>query len=709
MELDFSLPWRILAATEASPPPGSAFPEPASTVESEQFAAAELAALLGRMTGRPPLAGEGSEAERMIVLHTGSPKPGGPGNAAPAFSWRAGPERVEIFGEGGAGLVRGIYDFLDALGARWVGPGSSGERLPSGLRLSLAAASRRSPEGEAAAVLILGHGAYLSRWEDYLTWAARSGYARVFVHTTVESLAFGAAPARLYEALRPGIVPLARRLGLGLELGGHLLSSFLPRKLFKSEPELFRQRPEAEDGARLRSPDANFCPSNPRALELASRGFAAFAESHPEVEVFHAWPDDLPGGGWCSCPGCAARSPAAQSLASARALAEALAAARPGASLSFLAYHDTEELAGLDLSGLPPNLELLWAPRRRCWAHGLDEELCALDAASYGAYRAAAGAWAAAGGRSPAIFEYWEDGILFKGAVPPLPRTMARDLRAYARPGDPPGPGAASVGVLLAGARAPLAPRPNQWLLPRLLRRAAEPGFEPEAAAAVELADWVGAAYGPAAAPMAAYWAALEAAWAVELELEPGDTAVDPPPTRGLDLDEPPCDWGDPWPAGLERLAARRGRCEELFDRLRAAEAALDQALEAADGEEAAPWARAVRAEAGEYGLAGSLLELDCARVAAYHERAAGQAKAAADIALLARSPYAAALRALRGLPEARSRREMGLFLYASYGLRLRAIGREAAGPLARILGRLAALAELALRAAGAYRAWERP
>lgn len=687
MELDFGPPWRIVPARPAFPP-GSPFPDPALAEEPEDFAAAELAAVLGRMTGRAPTAGDGTEDERVLILHAGAGGGSRSTKAPSSYSWRAASGRVEIYGEDGPGLVRGVYDFLDALGARWIEPGPQGERLPSGQLLPLAAASRRSPEGRPATTLILGHGAFLERWEDYLAWAARAGYASVFIHTTRAALAIAAAPESLYESLRGGIAALARKLGLGLELGGHLLPTFVPRALFKGQPGLFRQAGEGGE----RRPDGNFCASNARALELAGRGLAEFARAHAEVSVFHAWPEDLPGGGWCSCPDCAARPPAAQSLAAARALAAALAEARPGALLSFLAYHDTEDLSGLELAGLPPNLELLWAPRRRCWAHGLDEGDCALDAASSVAYRAAAAAWRAAGGGPVAVFEYWEDAILFKGAVPPLPRTMAGDLAVYAD--------ADAVGVLLAGGRLPLAPRPNQWLLPRLAGGA-------DAAAA--MADWIGAAYGPAAAPLSRYWEALDSAWAIDLDLEPGDTRTDPPAGAGLDPDDPPTDWGDPWPSTPERLAGRVERCDELFDRLREAEDALTEALElAGDGE--AAWAGAVRAESLEYAIAGNLLELDCARLAAYSERAAGQAKAASDIALLARSPYAALSKALSALPDRRSRREIRLLLHAAYGIRLGAIRREARrDPLAKALGRAAALAELGLRALPLRGTWARP
>ncbi len=694
MELDFSLPW-LIAPASSSPGAGLPFPDPARAEAPEDFAAAELAAVLGRIRGEAPRAGAGSETERIIFLHTREARPrvAGAGASAsiapPSFSWRAADGRVEIFGEDGPGLVRGVYDFLDALGARWVAPGPEGERLPTGPRVTLAATGRRSPAGEAAATLILGHGSILSRWEEYLAWAARAGYSRVFVHTTRGALALGAAPQALYERQRGGIARAARRLGLALELGGHILPSFLPRALFREEPELFRER----DGRR--SPDFNLCASNPRALELAAAAFASFAAAHPEIEVFHAWPDDLPGGGWCSCPACAAKPPAMQYLDVARVLAAALAEIRPGTLLSFLAYGDSAAIAGIEPGGLPANLELLWAPRSRCRAHSLDEADCALNAASLSAYRAASTSWRSSGGGPTAVFEYWEDAILFKAAVPPLSRAMAGDVAAY---------GAAdSVGILLAGGRLPFAPRPNPWLLPRLLRG--------ESAGAA-LAQWIGAAYGPAAEPMSRYWAALEAAWGLDLDLEPGEAEWTMPAGRGLDLDEPPTDWGDPRLASPERLDARCANSEILFDLLRDAEGALAEAsaIAAEEGGQSTPWATALRGESREYAAAGNLLELDCARLSVYREFAAGQWKAAADIAFLALGPWAALSKALGSAPDRRERREARFLIYVAYVLRLQVIRRRAMRfVLSRALAKAAAALALALRYLGIPRAWERP
>jgi hypothetical protein len=666
MQLDFTRPWRIIE-TRAGETKGQrgAFPPPEETDDPASYAAAELSAVLGRMTGKAPERGDGGEQGDIIVLHrggeTGSPERGA-ARAPAGFSWRAAPDRVEIYGDDGRGLLRAAYDFLGALGARWVAPGPDGERLARGPAFELAAPAGRSLPARPSTTLVLGHGAYLERYADYLPWAARVGYSSVSIRTTPEALALDAAPASLYEALRGDIGALARRLGLSLELGGPYLSL---------EPE----------------------------------AFAAFAADHPEVEVFHAWPGDPTEGRLPSRAYGAPVPSAVRSLETARTLAAALARARPGARLSLPVDRDAGSVAealgpagspGRGAGPLPPGLELLWAPRQRSWGSALCDSASPLNAASLAAFREAAAAWRAAGGGGICVLERWEDAFLFKGAAPPLASVLEGDLAAYG--GGAPAGRADSLGILCAGGRLPLAPRPNAALLPRL----ASTGIDSKAA----LADWAAAAYGADAEPMLEYWGELEAAWAIDLDVREGDCALRMPELLSRAAYDPPADWGDPWTAGAERLAAKRARCEELFDRLRGAEAALSRAM-LSEAEGSAGEARAIRGEADEYAISGSVLELDCARLSAYHELASGDPRAAADIANLALSAAAAVVAALSSLPDRRARRETALLIELFYGLRLRAIRRaNARSGLRRIVDLRAAAARASLaasRVAGAY------
>jgi hypothetical protein len=659
MVLDLSKDWRIVRSWA-----GATDPDPRRDGGPADFAATELSEILGRMSGRAPGRGGMDCLEYIIVLDAGRGEDGrGSSQLRPrSFSWRASPDRVEIYGSDGGSLLRGAYDFLEALGARWIESGEWGERLPRAERLPLETSSRTSGKGGPSTTLVLGHGAYLEDWEDRLLWAARAGYDSVFIQTTPEALALDAAPESLYESLSPSIATLARRLGLALELGGRVAHSPSPRA-------------PTENGGEP-------CASSDGALAAVAEAFAARAIARPEITAFHAWPDEGPGEFRCACPTCESLSPSARSLKVARALAAALARSRPDASLSFLACRDPEEAAEAIVAEgkLPPNLSLLWAPRRRSWGCSIGDEGNSLNAASLSAFGRAARAWRSAGGGSIRVFERWEDGFLFKGALPPLAAVIEGDIAAYAE--------ADSICLLCAGGRLPLGPRPNPYLLPRLAAGRAKAAPPREMAGLRErvLADWARAAYGEAAAPMLEYWRELEAAWAIDLDLREGDTAVHLPGSPSLYASDPPSDWGDPWKAGLERLKAKRDRCEELFDHLRLAEARLSEAMRI-DSAAGSPEARALRGEASEGAISGAFLELDCARLSAYHELASGDGRAAADIANIALSVSEAVREALKALPDRRSRREIGFLVYLYYDLRLRAIRRaNARSGLRRLL-----------------------
>lgn len=716
MKIDSDLPFRLFLADSDSAsgfvPAGELEPllraplgEAARCANPSRFAAAELAHALGDVLASPVEAGRGDEGEGcgILILDAGRPEseaaPETGARASRGFAWRASPERVELHGDSPAGLLAAVYDFLEAAGFSWVSPGREGERRPALLELSRVSGRRKAAPGKEAigATMILGHGSYLGRAEDYLLFAARNGYRSVFFHTTPETIAFGAAPIARYDALRPSLLPLLSCLGLEIQLGGHGLSGLLPRRLFKREPELFRMA-EGE-----RKKDRNFCASNPRTLEIVTSNFAAFVRAHPEVRVFHFWPDDLPGGGWCSCPACSGLSPTAQSLAAARALARVLERERPDARLSFLAYHDTEDsLGGGAAVPLPPNLELLWAPRKRSWARGYGDPASTLNSGSRERYESAADA--AQGG--VAIFEYWEDAILFKASVPPLSRSMAADLAYYAALG--PGKRPSSIGILLTGPGLPLAARPNLWLFPRLLA-AADDGRDLETVRAETLEAWIKTTYGPAALAMASYWEALEAAWKIDLDLEAGDTDIFMPEPMTKAPIQNPADWGDPWKASPERLSAKRARSEELFGRLREAETALERAEAASSppAGKAPDYAAALKSEEASYALASSLLELDAARVSAYEEAARGSDEAAADIALIARSILNSLYRAGQAQGDRRARRNLRFLMFLDYDLKLRGMARYKASPIRRGLGLAWDFLELAFRALGMTRLWE--
>jgi len=494
----------------------------------------ELARFLSRL-GRCRVAVLGAKpaAGPCIELVSGGPgaPAGGPG--VDAFRRTVAAGGVTIESATGRGLLFGAYDLLEDLGYRWYYPGPVGERAPVGDEVRLPHGVKVSGAALPGRSLILGHDLYLADAEGWVEWAARNRLNNVFLHEFPPPVLGGRSSRYWREALAK-VGPLARRRGLTVEFGGHGLAALLPRSLFRSHPDFFRH-----DGRR-RNPDHNLCPSSQGGLDVIRRNARAYLELHPGADVYHLWPDDIVGDGWCRCPGCASLSASDQALLATNAVAEVLAEVAPGARLAFLVYHDTIEPPRQVRPR--PNVALLYAPRERCYAHALDDPACGVNRGYHGhlvaGVEAVSGGWpaggeAAAGGETaagaqasgPRVFEYYLDAVLFKSMLPPLSRVMARDPLAYRRAG------VGTVGALMTSDRPWVSVSPNLWLFARLT-------WDPEADLAALAADFAGGLLGSSG--LARYFGLLEEAFVKILELD-GQAGTLRMPGLGL-LDAPPLD-----------------------------------------------------------------------------------------------------------------------------------------------------------------------
>lgn len=485
--------------------------ELASDDPTARLAAAELQATLVRL-GAPRLPIVAGVNGLRIVLHHGLEGDG--------FVRAPDAAGFHLRGEGPRGLLYAVYDLLEALGCRWPAPGPAGERVPMLEQVTLPKQAVADRPALARRGLIIGHDHFLSEGEAWIIWAARRRLNTLFIHTTIQRLALGACRLSSWRARRAQLLPLIRARGMRLELGGHHLRDLLPRRLFRRAPELFRH-----NGLR-RTPDHNLCPSSPQALELLRRNAGAFFRAYPEAELYHLWPDDLRAGGWCCCAECAALTPADQALIVANALAAALAAVRPAAQLSYLAYHDTE--APPAVVAPAPNLCLLFAPRLRSYAVGVGAPPNALVAErlrrGLRGFRQPKGAPVEA-----AVFEYYLDGILFKSAPPPLPNVLAADLRYYCDVG------VAGVHALLTGER------PFRWV-PVNAHLFAQLAWNPDADPVAALADYAAARAPGSAAALAEAYSALETAWQPALARDPGAPEAEETPRQYDLVAVPPAD-----------------------------------------------------------------------------------------------------------------------------------------------------------------------
>ena len=222
----------------------------------------------------------------------------------------------------------------------------------------------------------------------------------------------------------PELEPLFAERGIDVEYGGHLIQQLLPREQFAKHPEYF---PVGASGARMQM--GNLCVSNPGALAMVRAGALDYLRSQPETRLLHVWGADVRKGAWCMCDGCAKVAPQLQYLklvnAIAAAAAEGCGPAQAPPAIAYLAYHDTVEPA----AGLHPlaNVWFEWAPRERCYSHGIDDPACKTNPRYFAALKRYVDLFEGRGH----IFEYYADAILFGSVAFAMPSVIAQDLRAY--------------------------------------------------------------------------------------------------------------------------------------------------------------------------------------------------------------------------------------------------------------------------------------
>ena len=321
-----------------------------------------------------------------------------------------------------------------------------------------------------------------------------------------------------------------------------------------------------------------------------------FFLENPDIDVYHIWADDIPGGGWCDCSACRGLSTSDQLLLATNTIAEVLAEINSAAEIAFIAYHDTEE---------PPvqirpaqNVCLLWAPRTRNYGRAINDDSCQVNSPSYpNALAAQMDALSQAG--TTRVFEYYSDAILFKSLLPPMATIMQRDICFYRDMG------IHTIQTLMTGDRPWLTAQLANWLFGRL-------AWQPEQEIETLVADFCRSAFGDAAPAMVAYYAALERAFALVLNQTPDQRqqALFPESPLGI-IKHPIADMEDPVHAAAQTLQQRAAEMPRLFALLEQAEAHLHQAQQSGPSP-------ALEAEANAFALTRPWLRFSGHRIKLY-------------------------------------------------------------------------------------------
>jgi hypothetical protein len=358
---DVSAPWVILAPL----PPVPAVEDLARCVAAlrrRDGIGRDAPAVLDAAGGAP------EDSVPVLVLNMGEG-----GNEQGGYTWRAGRDRVEIYGDSRRGLCNGIYSFLAGLGFSWPAPG--GESLPGrpgagdgGMRGagSLGAGETRAgrlyplkdrgiyvpstPAPEGRRRLIIPPDTPGREIPALGRWAARNG---------VDALVFSLRDKRFRGGQKAAggraVGELEKNWGLIIERGGWDLSFLVPRGLFFFQRELFRM----EGGRRIR--DHHFCPTNPRTIALLRRRIGRFLgpgnQGGPQ-RIYHLWPDRGAEHLWCACPACRAFMPREQIRLAVNALAAAIEEGDPQARISCRGEEESpaEKLPGGSEIKLRPNV-----------------------------------------------------------------------------------------------------------------------------------------------------------------------------------------------------------------------------------------------------------------------------------------------------------------------------------------------------------------
>ena len=208
---------------------------------------------------------------------------------------------------------------------------------------------------------------------------------------------------------------LAAGEGLSIEYELHAASYLLPRELFESHPEYFRV-----DADGNRTPESNFCVSDPDAMNIVTQRAAELAEKlYNSSDKFYFWLDDGKNL-HCHCEKCREFSPSDQQMIALNAMLEEIKKVRPNAKLAYLAYCTTTEVP----KKIKPHKDIFleYAPFER------DRKLPA-SVMSQSERENIARLFELFGKEDSKILEYWYDNSMFSGwQKPPKPMTVDNDM-----------------------------------------------------------------------------------------------------------------------------------------------------------------------------------------------------------------------------------------------------------------------------------------
>lgn len=238
------------------------------------------------------------------------------------------------------GFLIGVFraDFRQDGSVNWYSLIPTGDEKPDFHKPDVLFKCRMTPVKERRGVVVYPNDVTsvgLDEWERRIR---QSRINLIGLHAATVNDPIDTLEAFIRSATGQDFLHLCDRFGVDVEYELHALQYVLPRDLFDTHPEYFRQDEEGQ-----RQMQYNMCFTSEEAVEAMRPQIERLMEwMKPTTHRYFFWTDDKQGK-FCFCDECSAYSPSEQALIYENRLLKLLREYDPEATLAHLAYHQTVE------------------------------------------------------------------------------------------------------------------------------------------------------------------------------------------------------------------------------------------------------------------------------------------------------------------------------------------------------------------------------
>lgn len=400
--------------------------DPAATMV-EEFAADELRAYLGRITGArfSVLYSTAPEGPALVIANAASELgrevcPEGAPTESESYIVRVSGDRILLLGADDRGTLYAVYSFLEKdCGVAWLAPSVGQEVVPNQPVLAFADREYRDQPVWPIRVLsaIPKMVSNVEIFKQYIDFAAkvRINYFLLFAGHFYGG---GTQTAEPWDDVRAELLPEFQKRGISLDIGHHCWDYFLDPKIYFAEhPEWF----SLIDGKRV--PNRQLCLASDEVLQEFERNVRSYLRSHPEISIMSLFPNDI-GGIFCQCEHCRQVEPEEAALGAILRIASNLRSELPNVRFAHLTYDAWGALTP-SRAKPSPNVILYWAAWARCLAHGYYSTQCDINRG----IRISLDAWRQRWPNPIIVYDYYTTTNHSTNTLLPFACTIAEDAR----------------------------------------------------------------------------------------------------------------------------------------------------------------------------------------------------------------------------------------------------------------------------------------